>query len=104
LICPATAISPFPHAQLTVSEMNGEAMPTYMRWLAITYALTQALPCACVIPFGLDHLGMPFGIQIVAPAGNDGLVLSTALALEQILAGETATARPVPDLAALTAG
>ena len=37
---PPPAVSPFPHAQLYVETINGEKMPTYMRWLAIAYALT----------------------------------------------------------------
>ena len=101
LICPAASVSPFPHEQLTVTEINGEPMPTYMRWLAITYGLTTAIPAAATIPCGLDHLGMPFGIQVVGPNGSDALVLSVAHALEQLLAENPATARPIPDLAKL---
>ena len=103
LICPAASVSPFPHEQLYVSEINGEPMPTYMRWLAITYGLTTAIPAAAVIPCGVDHLGMPFGIQIVGPNGSDALVLSVAHALEQVLAENPATSRPVPDLNKLKA-
>ena len=101
LICPTTSVSPFPHAQLAITEINGEAMPTYMRWLAITYALTTAIPAAAVIPCGVDHMGMPFGIQIVGPNGSDALVLAVANELEQMLAKNPATARPVPDLGRL---
>ncbi len=101
LICPAAAVSPFPHAQNSVETINGEAMPTYMRWLALAYALTTALPAAAVIPCGVDHLGMPFGIQVVGPNGSDALVLEVAHALEQVLATNAETARPIPDLAKL---
>ena len=101
LICPAAAVSPFPHAQLFVEEINGEKMPTYMRWLAIAYAPTMALGCSAVIPCGIDHLGMPFGLQVVGPNGADGLVLEVAHALEQVLATDPATARPIPDLTKL---
>ncbi len=101
LICPTASVSPFPHAQLAITEINGEAMPTYMRWLAITYALTTAIPAAAVIPCGVDHMGMPFGIQIVGPNGSDALVLAVANELEQMLAKNPATARPVPDLGRL---
>jgi len=101
LICPAAAVSPFPHAQLYVDTINGEKMPTYMRWLAIAYALTTALPAVAVIPCGLDHLGMPFGIQVAGPNGSDAMVLEVAHALEQVLAGNAETARPLPDLAKL---
>jgi len=98
LICPAASVSPFAHSQLYVETINDETMPTYMRWLAITYALTMALPAVCCMPCGLDHLGMPFGIQLVGPIGSDALVLATAYALEQALAGDPRTARPAADL------
>jgi amidase len=101
LICPAAAVSPFPHSQLFVEEINGEKMPTYMRWLAIAYAPTMALACSAAIPCGVDHLGMPFGVQVVGPNGSDAIVLEVAHALEQVLATNPATARPLPDLAKL---
>lgn len=96
LICPAASVSPFPHTQLFVEEINGEKMPTYMRWLAITYAPTMALACAVALPCGVDHKGMPFGIQVVGPNGADAKVLQVAHALEQVLAGDAETRRPVP--------
>jgi Asp-tRNA(Asn)/Glu-tRNA(Gln) amidotransferase A subunit family amidase len=46
---------------------------------------------------------MPFGIQIVGPNGSDAMVLEVAHALEQILADNPTTARPIPDLGKLTA-
>jgi Asp-tRNA(Asn)/Glu-tRNA(Gln) amidotransferase A subunit family amidase len=101
LICPAAAVSPFPHSQLFVEEINGERMPTYMRWLALTYAPTTALCCAAALPCGLDRFGMPFGIQVVGPTGADARVLEVAHALEQALTADKATARPVPDHAKL---
>jgi Asp-tRNA(Asn)/Glu-tRNA(Gln) amidotransferase A subunit family amidase len=94
LICPAASVSPFPHRQLFVEEINGEKMPTYMRWLAITYAPTTALACAAVLPCGRDHVGMPFGIQIIGPLGADAEVLEIAYSLEQVLSVNKATARP----------
>jgi Asp-tRNA(Asn)/Glu-tRNA(Gln) amidotransferase A subunit family amidase len=102
LICPAASVSPFPHAQLFVEEINGEKMPTYMRWLAITYAPTVALACVAALPCGVDHLGMPFGIQVIGPNGSDARVLEVAHALEQVLAQNKQTARPVPPAATAT--
>ena len=99
LICPAASVSPFPHTQLFVDEINGEKMPTYMRWLALSYALTTVVPVSAVIPCGLDAFGMPFGIQVVGPNGSDGLVLEIAHALEQVLADNPETRRPVSALA-----
>ena len=99
LICPAASVSPFPHSQLFIDEINGEKMPTYMRWLALSYALTTVVPASAVIPCGLDAFGMPFGIQVVGPNGSDGLVLEIAHALEQVLADNPETRRPVSALA-----
>jgi Asp-tRNA(Asn)/Glu-tRNA(Gln) amidotransferase A subunit family amidase len=76
-------------------------MPTYMRWLAIAYGLTTAIPCSAVIPCGVDHLGMPFGIQVAGPNGSDALVLEVAASLEKVLAANPKTTRPIPDLAKL---
>jgi amidase len=102
LIAPAASVSPFPHAELFVEEINGEKMETYMSWLAITYAPTLALACAVALPCGVDHKGMPFGIQVIGPKGADARVLEIAYALEQVLAENKATARAVPDLRRLT--
>jgi Asp-tRNA(Asn)/Glu-tRNA(Gln) amidotransferase A subunit family amidase len=103
LICPASSVSPFPHETWYPAEVNGRRMPTYMRWLAITYALTMCLPCSVCLPCGLDHEGMPFGIQVAGPNGADAVVLEVAHALEQVLAANKETARPLPDLARLAA-
>ena len=65
LICPACAVSPFPHEQLYVAEINGEAMDTYMRWLAITYGITMTTHPVALLPCGRDDRGLPFGIQVV---------------------------------------
>ncbi len=103
LIAPAAAVSPFPHTQLFVTEINGEKMPNYTRWMALAYIPTMMLSCAACIPCGLDQHGMPFGIQIVGPKGADALVLQVAHSLEQVLAGIPETRRPMPDLNALMA-
>ncbi|MEK9849057.1 MAG: amidase [Candidatus Puniceispirillum sp.] len=101
VICPAASTSPFSHDQWTVTEIDGNRMETYMRWLAITYLPTMALACGVVIPCGIDHLGMPFGIQILSAPGNDRLVIETAKSLESVLASHTETRRPIPDLVML---
>ena len=98
LVCPAASVSPFPHRQLFVEEINGEKMPTYMRWLAITYVPTLALCCGVALPCGVDHLGMPFGIQVLGPNGADRKVLEVARALEEVLAANPETRRPVPKI------
>lgn len=102
LISPAASVSPFPHSQWYPTEMNGKPMDNYMRWLAISYGITMGLTVSACIPCGVDHLGMPFGIQIAGPNGSDAVVLEIAHSLEQHLAANKATARPVPDLKKLS--
>ena len=102
VICPATSTTPFTHDQWAVAEIDGKKMETYMRWLAITYLPTMALACGVVIPCGVDHVGMPFGIQILSAPGNDRLVIETAKALEIVLETNASTKRPVVDIDTLT--
>lgn len=101
VIAPTCAIGPFPRDQLSVTEIEGQAMPTYASWMALTYGLTLAASPVCCIPCGRDATGMPFGIQIAGAPGADHLVLQVAHALERALADDPATARPSPDLALL---
>ena len=96
LICPAAAVSPYPHEQLFVDTINGEKMPTYMRWLALSYASTMAIPCVWALPCGLDHKEMPFGIQLIAPAGKDVQLSEIAKSLESVLMANQLTKRPLP--------
>ena len=98
VICPATATTPFNHSQWSVKEIDDIEMPTYMRWLAITYMPTMALASAVVLPCGLDDQKMPFGIQILGAPGNDRFVIEVAKALEAVLANHPITQRPKPNL------
>ncbi len=98
LICPSASVSPFPHEKLFVDEINGERMPNYTRWLALSYAPTMALPCAWSLPCGLDNLNMPFGIQLITPAGNDLKLSKIALAIENALQMSKKTKRPIPEI------
>jgi Asp-tRNA(Asn)/Glu-tRNA(Gln) amidotransferase A subunit family amidase len=41
---------------------------------------------------------MPFGIQVLGPNGADRKVLEVAFALEQVLATNPETKRPIPKL------
>ncbi len=41
--------------------------------------------CAVTVPVGLDRLGMPVGLQLVAKGGNDEVLIAIACAAERIL-------------------
>lgn len=82
LICPATAVSPFPVGENHPTEINGAPLKGYYAWYAITWALSLTGSPVVTIPCGLDHKNMPFGIQIVGPRHSDQQLLSFARALE----------------------
>ncbi len=103
ILTPAITISPRSWRELYPAKIDGNPTRTYFHWLAMAYAVTVAGHPALSLPVGLDHAGMPFGLQIVGPRGGDALVLSVAAALEAMLAGDARTARPEPDIARLKA-
>jgi Asp-tRNA(Asn)/Glu-tRNA(Gln) amidotransferase A subunit family amidase len=103
ILTPSITISPRPWRELYPKEIDGKPTRTYFHWLALAYAVTLPGHPAVSLPVGLDRHGMPFGLQIVGPRGGDAFVLSVAAELEALLAGDTRTARPVPDLARLKA-
>ena len=101
LICPAMSVPPFPHGQLYPSEINGEPLRTYFHWLALAYGLTLTCHPVVCLPAGLDHTGMPFGLQICGKRGGDARVLAISRALEHHMIRIDGLGRPLPDLAAL---
>jgi amidase len=103
ILTPSITISPRSWRELYPAEIDGKPTRTYFHWLALAYAVTLPGHPAVSLPVGLDRHGMPFGLQIVGPRGGDAFVLSVAAELEAMLAGDSRTARPVPDLARLQA-
>jgi amidase len=103
ILAPAITVSPRSWRELYPAAIDGKPTRTYFHWLAMAYAVTVVGHPAISLPVGLDRNGMPFGLQIVGPRGGDALVLRVANELETLLAGNLATARPIPDLVALQA-
>lgn len=103
ILSPAVTLSPRPWSELYPAEIDGTPTRTYFHWLSLAYAVTNVGHPAISLPVGLDRNGMPFGLQIVGPRGGDAKVLAVAAALEAALAGDSLTARPVPDIGKLAA-
>jgi Asp-tRNA(Asn)/Glu-tRNA(Gln) amidotransferase A subunit family amidase len=101
IITPTITLSPRSWRELYPAEIDGVPTRTYFHWLSLAYAVTLVGHPAVSLPVGLDHAGMPFGLQIVGPRGGDAYVLAVAAALEAALAGDPRTARPLPDLGRL---
>jgi Asp-tRNA(Asn)/Glu-tRNA(Gln) amidotransferase A subunit family amidase len=102
ILSPTTPVSPFPWRELYAAQINGRAQENYYRWLALTYVVTLTTHPALSLPCGVDHAGMPFGLQIVGPFHGDLKTLAVARAMEQAFDKDPALRRPRPDLSKLT--
>lgn len=102
ILSPTTPVSPFPWQELYAAQINGRAQENYYRWLALTYVVTLTTHPALSLPCGVDHAGMPFGLQIVGPFHGDRRTLAVAHAFEQAFDALPALRRPRPDLTKLT--
>ena len=71
----------------TVSELDDldRYVETNAAALGATCPVSLLGLCAITIPVGLDQLGMPVGLQFVAPGGRDEALLGVALAAERVL-------------------
>lgn len=103
VLSPTTPVSPFPWTQMYADTINGEPQENYYRWLALTYVVTLATNPAMALPCGVDHRGMPFGLQVVGGFRADAQVLGASHAMEQAFAAIPQLRRPRPDLAKLRA-
>jgi len=103
LICPVAAVPPFAKEQLYPTEINGEALETYISWLGLSFGITLTAHPSLALPCGLDRTGTPFGVQIVGRRGHDLQVLQAARALEAALSDIDDCRRPLPDLDGLAA-
>ncbi|MET3494302.1 amidase [Variovorax boronicumulans] len=103
VLSPTTPVSPFPWTQLYADTINGEKQANYYRWLALTYVVTLTTHPAISLPCGVDHAGMPFGLQVVGGFRTDHQVLGAAHAMEKAFAGDPQLRRPRPDLSLLRA-
>lgn len=84
LLTPTMAIPPFPVEQSYPESIDGKPMATYIDWVAPTFLLSlTGLPIASV-PAGVDHSGLPVGLQIVGAPGSEGHVLAAAARVQEL--------------------
>ena len=103
VLSPTTPVSPFPWTQLYAATINGEPQANYYRWLALTYVVTLTTHPAISLPCGVDHAGMPFGLQIVGGFRADHQLLGAAHAMEAAFVPGPPLCPPAPGLSALRA-
>lgn len=98
ILTPTAPVSPFVWTQPHATEIDGQEMDIYYRWLALTYRGSLSGGPAITLPAGLDQLGMPFGLQMLGPVRGDEGLLAAAKAVEAVFGQSPETARPRPDL------
>jgi Asp-tRNA(Asn)/Glu-tRNA(Gln) amidotransferase A subunit family amidase len=101
ILSPTLAVAPFPWSQLYQNEIGNQRLNTYFHWFSPTYMISLTGNPSLSLPMGLEPTGTPFGMMVTGPAASDLLTLRAALGLEQALANDPETARPVPDIEAL---
>ena len=102
LIVPGNAVPAFLIEDGIPKEVNGQPMANYMGASLIRSALTLTGHPVLALPCGLDHLGLPFGVQLVGKRRGDVELLRIAMALETEFAKIPGLERPVPNLEDLT--
>ena len=85
LLCPAAIVPPFPVETRWLESLGGHRFASYVDWLAIAYAITLTGCPALSLPCGFTAAGLPVGLQMVAPARGEALLLGAAAALEDRL-------------------
>jgi amidase len=86
LITPTTCVPPFPVEMNRPESVAGRKLETYIDWVAPTFALSMTALPVVAVPAGLDRSGLPVGVQIVAPRGNEEGALTVAAAVERAAA------------------
>ena len=102
VIAPTTAVTPFPWTQPSLAELDGKPLLNYYHWLSLTYLITLVTNPAIALPCGVDHAGMPFGLQVVGRFRGDRGLLGAAQAMESAFARIADLRRPIPDLRKLS--
>lgn len=99
ILLPTSPISPFQWTKGHATEIDGQAMDIYYRWLALCYRGSLTGGPAITLPCGRDPHGMPFGLQILGPVRGDEALLAASKAFETLFAADPAMARPRADMA-----
>jgi amidase len=92
LVLPTVQVLPFDVEVDWPREIAGVPMRTYIDWMASCYAISATGLPAISVPCGFSADGLPVGLQIVGPRGQDRAVLELARGFEQ--ATEVARRRP----------
>ena len=83
LLLPSAQLFPFPVEWRWPQEIAGRKMDTYHRWMETCIVVTMSGCPALNVPVGFEGRGLPMGMQIVAPIGQEFRLLQLAHAYDQ---------------------
>jgi amidase len=83
LLLPVTQVLPFDVNREYPTEINSEAMTTYIDWMKSCYFVSVTGLPALSVPCGFSNEGLPVGLQIVGRYRDDWGVLQLGNAFEQ---------------------
>jgi aspartyl-tRNA(Asn)/glutamyl-tRNA(Gln) amidotransferase subunit A len=84
----AELAEPKVYARKNLLALRNTALFSYMGW------------CAVSVPVGLDRQGMPVGLQLARPSGEDLPLLELAVAVERVIGDPAARLGSPPGLGA----
>jgi amidase len=84
LVLPSAQLFPFPVEWRWPQEIAGRTMDSYHRWMENNIIVTMSGCPALNVPVGFDARGLPMGMQIVAPIGEEIRLLRLARAYERM--------------------
>ncbi|MBM7634750.1 amidase [Geomicrobium sediminis] len=84
LMLPTTQVEPFDANVEYPTMIAGEAMKSYTSWMQSCSLISVLNTPAISIPGGFTENGLPFGLQLVAPIGQDFELLQLAHVYESV--------------------
>lgn len=87
LAAPVTMALPFPAGDIWPKSVNEVEQDDYLDWMRASWRISLTGFAALSLPCGFTSGNLPVGLQLIAPPGKEGLLLSLARQFE--------TARPV---------
>lgn len=81
IISPTVPIAPFEAGH---DVPPGSRLESWVEWSSFSFPINLSQQPACSVPCGFTPDGLPIGLQIVGPRGDDASVLSAALTYQQM--------------------
>jgi len=78
LVLPSAQVWPFDVEQVHPTEINGQPMDTYHRWMQVVVPASLIGLPVVNIPAGFDGRGLPLGLQLIGKRGSDAQLLQLA--------------------------